>query len=326
MPHLLIAGKLHPAGETLLRELSASGVTHDYVEEVSEASYTPLIAGADALVIRTQPLRAATIAKAKRLRVVSRHGVGYDAVDLGALGARGIALTIVGDVNSVSVAEHAMMQLLAAAKRVLRADRAVREAGLWGWRNRLEQQEISGKHLLILGYGRTGRHLARMAAGFQMEVRACDPWLERAGWPDGEVPPVSLAEGLAWADCISVHIPRSDHPVIGATEIARMKPGVILVNTARGGIVDETALAEALKTGQIGASGVDVFDDEPPVNGSPLLACDNALLSPHIAGLTEECSERMAIASIRNAMDFLDGSIDPNLIVNREALNVKTGT
>ncbi|RCW78671.1 hydroxyacid dehydrogenase [Paracoccus lutimaris] len=322
MTHLLVAGKLHPSGEALLRELPARGVSVDYVEEVSEASYAPLIGRADALVIRTQPLSAATIARAGQLKVVSRHGVGYDAVDLPALDARGIALTIVGDVNSVSVAEHAMMQLLAAAKRVLRADRAVRDPGQWGWRNRLEQQEISGKRLLILGYGRTGRNLARMAAGFDMQVRAYDPYLQQTGWPQGPVPPVALAEGLAWADCISVHIPRGARPAIGAAEIALMKPGVILANTARGGVVDETALAEALRSGQVGAAGIDVFDDEPPAPDAPLAGCDNALLSPHIAGLTEECSERMALASIRNALDYLDGTIAPGLIVNREAPNV----
>lgn len=172
-------GKLHPSGEALLEQLKSRDFTVDYVEEVSEASYAPLIARADAMVLRTQPLSAATIARAEHLKVVSRHGVGYDAVDLGALNARGIALTIVGDVNSVSVAEHAMMQLLAGAKRALRADRAVREPGQWDWRNKLQQREISGKNLLILGYGRIGRHLARMASGFGMQVRACDPLLER---------------------------------------------------------------------------------------------------------------------------------------------------
>lgn len=318
MPHLLVAGKLHPSGEALLEQLKSRDFTVDYVEEVSEASYAPLIARADAMVLRTQPLSAATIARAEHLKVVSRHGVGYDAVDLGALNARGIALTIVGDVNSVSVAEHAMMQLLAGAKRALRADRAVREPGQWDWRNKLQQREISGKNLLILGYGRIGRHLARMASGFGMQVRACDPLLEKAGWPEGAVTPVSLDEGLGWADCISVHIPRSDTPAIGAAEIAKMKPGVILANTARGGVVCEKALADALASGQVGAAGVDVFEEEPPVDGSPLFFHDAVLLSPHIAGLTAECGERMAIASIENAVNFLAGTIKPHLIVNQE--------
>lgn len=316
MPHLLVAGRLHRTGETMLRELPAQGITVDYVTEVSEESYAPLISKADALVIRTQPLTASTIAKAERLKVVSRHGVGYDSVDLDALNSRGIALTIVGDVNSVSVAEHAMMQLLASAKRALLADQAVRNPEEWDWRNRLEQQEISGKNLLILGYGRIGRHLARMAHGFGMQVRAYDPFLERIGWPEGPVQPTTLEEGLAWADCISVHIPKSDHPAIGAAEIAKMRPGVILANTARGGVVDETALADALALGQVGAAGVDVFDDEPP-RDSPLFAQRRALLSPHIAGLTAECGERMAIASIQNAVNYLNGTVDADLIVNR---------
>lgn len=316
MPHLLVAGKLHPAGEALLRDLPARGITVDYVEEISEPSYAPLIHKADALVIRTQPLSAATVALAERLKVVSRHGVGYDSVDLAALNARGIALTIVGDVNSVSVAEHAMMQLLAAAKRVLPADRAVREPGGWGWRNRLEQQEISGKNLLIIGYGRTGQRLARMAAGFEMAVRAHDPYLSRKGWPEGPVAEVAdLDTGLAWADCISIHVPKAEKPTLGAREIALMKPGVILANTARGGVVDEAALAEALASGQVGAAGVDVFDEEPP-SGSPLFDRTTAVLSPHIAGLTAECGERMAIASIQNAVNYLAGSIDPALVVN----------
>lgn len=322
MPRLLVAGKLHPAGEARIAELRAYGVEVDYVEEISEASYLPHIATADALVLRTQPLTAETIAKAPRLRVVSRHGVGYDAVDVKALSDRGIALTIVGDVNSVSVAEQAMMFLLAASKRVLRADRAVRDTTQWGWRNRLEQQEISGKTLLIIGYGRSGRKLAKMAAGFDMQVRAHDPHLEKLGWPDGPVFPVTdLAEGLAWADCISVHIPKSDRPILGAEELALCKPGVIIANTARGGVIDEAALAQALVSGQVGGAGVDVFETEPPGADMPLSGCDTALLTPHVAGLTAEASERMALAALENALGFLDGTLDPTLIVNPEAFD-----
>lgn len=322
MPNLLVAGKLHPSGEAMLRDLPALGFSVRYIEDVSEASYAPFIEEADAIVIRTQPLSAATIARAGRLKVVSRHGVGYDSVDLAELNRRNIALTIVGDVNSVSVAEHAMMLLLAAAKRAILADRAVRETGQWSWRNRLEQQEISGKNLLILGYGRIGRHLARMATGFGMHIRAYDPYLLQSGWPEGATAPVSLEEGLPWADYISVHIPKGPSPAIGAAEIALMKPGVVLSNTARGGVVCEKALSKALASGHVGAAGLDVFDDEPPESSSPLLSQFNTVLSPHIAGLTKECGERMAIASIQNAVNYLKGTIDPGLIVNPEFAHV----
>jgi D-3-phosphoglycerate dehydrogenase len=316
MPHLLIAGKLHPAGLALLG--SSGGLTFEHVEEVSEASYAPLIGKADALVIRTQPLSSDTIAQASRLKIVSRHGVGYDSVDVAALNTRRIPLCIVGDVNSLSVAEHAIMLILACAKQVIRADRAVR-SGPWGWRNRLEAGEISGKRLLIIGYGRSGRHLAQMAEGFRMEVRAFDPFLVDRGWPEGPVMPAdTLADGLAWADVVSVNVPKARRPILGAEEFACLKPGAIVVNTARGGVVDEAALASALADGRVAAAGLDVFDDEPPAKNHPLLAFDQVVLTPHIAGLTQQAAERMAVSSVQNVIDFFEGRIDPDLIVNRD--------
>ncbi|MDG4884441.1 hydroxyacid dehydrogenase [Mesorhizobium sp. WSM4884] len=321
MPHVLVAGKLHPSGIALLDQ--APGVTYDYVEEVSEPSYASLIGKADGLVIRTQPLSAPTVDKAHNLRIVSRHGVGYDSVDLPALNKRGIALAVVGDVNSVSVAEHAMMLLLAAGKRTLRADRAVREKG-WNWRNKLEASELAGKRLLILGYGRIGRHLARMAAGFSMEVEAYDPFLEKIGWPDGQVRPTcDLDTALGRADAISVHAPKGEMPLIGAHEFGLIKRGAVLINTARGGVVDEPALIEALRTGTLAAAGLDVFDEEPPTPDNPLLAMDQVILTPHIAGLTAECGERMAVSSVKNVLDFFESKIDPALVVNGAEIDGK---
>lgn len=317
MPHILIAGKLHPAGLALLDE--SAGVTYDHVEEISESSYQPYLERADAMVIRTQPMGAESVAKAARLQIVSRHGVGYDAVDVAALNARGIPLCIVGDVNSVSVAEHAMMLILAAAKRLIRSDRAVR-SGPWGWRNRLEAGEISGKRLLIIGYGRIGRHLARMAGGFGMEIRAHDPFLAAQGWPEGTVAPVELNAGLAWADVVSVHVPKAGAALIGAAELALMRQGAIIVNTARGGVVDEAALADALRAGHIGAAGTDVFDVEPPLPDHPLMGFDEVILTPHIAGLTQQSAERMAISSVQNVLDFFAGRLAADLIVNKDAL------
>lgn len=318
MPHILVAGKLHASGLALLE--TTPGVTFTHVEEVSEASYQPHLAEADAMVIRTQPMGAASVAEAPRLKIVSRHGVGYDAVDVAALNARKIPLCIVGDVNSVSVAEHAMMLILACVKRLIRSDRAVRQ-GPWGWRNKLEQGEVAGKTLLILGYGRIGRHLARMAEPFGMKILAFDPWALAHGWPQGPATPVAtLEEGLALADVISVNLPKADRPILGAAELARAKPGVVVVNTARGGIVDEVALTAALTSGQVGAAGLDVFDAEPPARDHPLLAFDQVILTPHTAGLTTEAAERMAIASVRNILDFFAGRLDPALIVNKDSL------
>lgn len=319
MPHILVAGKIHPSGLALLQ--AAPGVSFDLVEEVSEPSYAPLMARADALVLRTQPLSARSLAGAARLKIVSRHGVGFDAVDVAALTARGIPLAVVGDVNTVAVAEHALMMMLAAMKRALRADRAVRDPGQWGWRNRLEAGELAGKTLLLLGYGRIGRQVGHLAQAFGMTVIAHDPWLAGQGWPGGVATlATDLGAALARADVISVHMPKAERPALGAAELAQVKPGAVLVNTARGGIVDENALAEALRSGRIGAAGIDVFDDEPPATDHPLLGFDQVLLSPHIGGLTTEGAARLACHSVQNVLDFFAGRLDPALIVNRGAL------
>ena len=231
MPHVLVAGKLHPSGRAILS--SAPGLTVQFIDEVSEESYAPHIADADALLIRTQPMGTATVAKANRLKIVSRHGVGYDAVDVDALSERGIALSVCGDVNSFAVAEHAAMMILAATKRVIRADAAVRR-GAWEWRNRLEAREVHDANLLLLGFGRIGRTIAGLMAGFNMTIRAHDPFLLKNGWPSGDVRPVAdLNEGLAWADLISISVPHTGKPLIGGREFDAMRTGVVIVNTSR---------------------------------------------------------------------------------------------
>lgn len=318
MPHVLVAGPLHPSGRALLED--ARGVTVRYLDDTSEASLAEHVAEAEAVLLRTQPMSAATVTRAKRLRIVSRHGVGYDAVDVKALNARGIALAVCGDVNSTSVAEHACMLILAASKRALRADRAVR-TGPWDWRNALESRDLHGCNLLQIGYGRIGQHIARMMAGFGLSIRAFDPFLPQGAWPAEPATPVSdLAEGLGWADIVSVSVPGGDAPLIGRAELAGARNGIVIVNTSRGGVVEEAALIEALESGKVGAAGLDVFETEPLPADHPFNRSDKVILSPHIAGLTEGAARRMAVGSARNILDFFNGSIDPALIVNREHL------
>ncbi|MDZ4088052.1 MAG: hydroxyacid dehydrogenase [Tabrizicola sp.] len=316
MPHLLVAGKLHPSGLDLLR---SAPVTFDYVEEISEPSYQAHLPKADALVIRTQTLSAASIAKAPGLKIVSRHGVGYDAVDVPALNARGIPLCIVGDVNSSGVAEHAMMLILAATHRLIAADRATRD-GNWSWRNGLQTHEVAGKRLLILGFGRIGQKLAALARAFGMEVHAHDPYIPADRWPDAAERATDLAQALAQADAVSLHLPRADRALLGTAELALMKPTGVVVNTARGGLLDEVALADALRAGRLGGAGIEVFDAEPPGKDHPLFGLDQAVLTPHNAALTVECAERMAIASVQNVLDFFAGKLDPALVVNAAAI------
>lgn len=323
MVRVLVAGKIHPDGLAILER---PDIELAYVEEVSAPSYRPHLAGADAILIRTQPLSADYIAEAENLKIVSRHGVGFDAVDLAALNRRAIPLTIVGDVNSRAVAEHAAMLMLAAARRTVLFDRKMRE-GDWNYRNSLDCGELDGRTLLIAGFGRIGQRLFQIAKAFGMEVLAYDRFQTDETLLACGVQPVSdLLEGLRRADVVSLHVPKvGDQALIGRPELAVMKPTAILVNTARGGLVDEVALAEALNAGKLAAAGLDVFAEEPPSPDNPLLSCARAVLSPHNAGLTEACARRMAIAAATNITNFFEGKLDPALVVNREQIQGRSG-
>ena len=320
MPHLLIAGKIHDDGIALLK--AAKGVTYDYVTEISHDSYAPLIEKADGLVVRTQPVPALTIAQGKNLKIVSRHGVGYDAVDVPALNARGIPLAIIGDVNSRPVAEHAMMLMLALAKKVRTYDAATR-VGPWGYRNSFEAIELHEKNLLVVGFGRIGRHVAKMASGFGMTIYAFDPFQSNDAIKAGGAEPVTdLKTGLALADFVSVHVPMSGgKAVIGSEELACMKKSALIVNTARGGLIDENALHAALQSSQIAGAGIDVFLEEPPPADHPLFTSEKVILSPHSASLTAESAIRMAVMSVKNALDYFDAKLDPAFVVNRDHLS-----
>ena len=311
MPHLLVAGRIHPEGIELLQKQRLC--SYEVVDSAEPRAYLPALPKADALLLRTQPLDAQAIASAPKLRIVSRHGVGYDAVDTQALAARGICLTIVGDVNARTVAEHAFMLLLAANRR-LGTNRQSATSLNWTCRDALAAHELDGKNLLIIGYGRIGKQLAAMAAPFGLRVLVYDPYL--AADDLGEVERVAdLNQALPRADLVSLHAPQSQGALIGARELALLPRGAVLVNTARGGLIDEQALAAALASGQIGAAGLDVLGQEPPTPDHPLLYAPNAIITPHLAGLTAECAARMARRAVQNILDYLRGELNPQFVV-----------
>jgi D-3-phosphoglycerate dehydrogenase / 2-oxoglutarate reductase len=315
---VLVAGKVHEAGVALLRR--RPDISIDYVEAVTSEAYRPFLANADAILIRTQPMTAADIARAPKLKIVSRHGVGYDAVDVAALNARRIPLAIVGDVNSRAVAEHTLMLMLAAARRTV-AHHIASTTGEWNERNRFDSTELDGKSLLLLGFGRIGRRVAELAQAFGMAVGAFDPFVTSEQMSLFGVSGVAdMAIALATADYVSVHMPGGQGPLIGASELARMKPSAIIVNAARGGIIDELALDAALRERRLRAAALDVLADEPPAPGHPLLSNPFITISPHNAGLTEECAMRMSVAASQNILDAFDGKLDRRLIVNAEQL------
>jgi D-3-phosphoglycerate dehydrogenase / 2-oxoglutarate reductase len=317
---VLVAGKVHDAGVVLLQQ--RPDIVVDYVEAVTTEAYRPFLSSADAILIRTQPMTAADVAHAPKLKIVSRHGVGCDAVDVAALIARGIPLAIVGDVNSRAVAEHTLMLMLAAARRTV-AHHIASTTGQWNERNRFDSTELDGKLLLLLGFGRIGRRVAELAKAFGMTVSAFDPFVteeQMAALGISYAP--DLTSGLSTADFVSVHMPGGQGALIGAAELARMKSSAIIVNAARGGIIDELALDAALRERRLRAAALDVLTEEPPAPDHPLLSNPFITFSPHNAGLTEECAMRMSIAAARNILDVFDGRLDRRLVVNADAIGL----
>jgi D-3-phosphoglycerate dehydrogenase len=320
MPRVLLAGRIQPEGMAVLR--TRRDLVVEEMEDTGPEAFVARLPDADALLIRTAVLPREALVQASRLKVVSRHGVGYDNIPVDALTAKGVPLAIVGGIHSDTVAEHAFFLMLALAKAGLRHDRAVR-AGDWNIRNALEASELGGKTLLILGFGRIGRALTRRALAFDMKVLAYDPNVPAADIAvTGAVPVDDWRAALGDADVISLHLPRlrETESMIAAPELALMKPTALLINTARGGLIDEAALAEALRAGKIAGAGIDTFDEEPPRLDHPFFGLDRVILSPHLAGLTQEAAAKLSIAAAENVLAALDGRLDPVLVVNREVL------
>jgi D-3-phosphoglycerate dehydrogenase len=317
--NLVIFGKIAAAGEERLRQDGRFSVAAypDFPPERIEAA-----ADADAIIVRMTPIDKPLIAAAPRLKIVSRHGVGYDTVDAAALAERGIPLSVTGDVNSGAVAEHALALMLALAKRVVTYDRAVR-TGEFRIRDTFSARELNGRTILLVGYGRIGRKVAHLALAFGMKVAVYDPFVDAAALAGegNEVAP-DLMAGLAIADIVSVHAPKTPETthIIGAAALRAMRPDAWLVNVARGGLVDETALLAALDAGAIAGAALDVFEVEPPAADNPLLAHERVVLSPHSAAFTIECADRMALSCVENVIDHFDGKLDQSLVVNRKAL------
>ncbi len=321
MPHVLLTGNIHRAGMALLEE--RPGVTLESIDNPTEADFAARLPRADALIVRTAVVPPAALDGAGRLKVISRHGVGYDNIPVEAVTARGIPLTVVGNVNAVTVAEHTLFLILALAKQCIPYDRAVRQ-GHWTIRDSFAAVELSGKTLLIVGFGRIGRQVARRALAFDIQVAAYDPLVDAETMAAAGVAKVEDWRAvLGQVDIVTLHTPLTPETrgAIGAAELAAMRPTAFLINAARGGLVDEAALAEALRTGAIAGAGIDTFESEPPAAGHPLMALDNVILCPHSAGLTNECAARMALAAAQNALDGIDGRLDPELVVNREVLS-----
>lgn len=290
--------------------------------ELSEENILQHIGEYDAALMGIAPFTERIIDKADRLKIVARHGVGYDAIDVPALTKRGIPLAVVGTANSVTVAEHAMFFILALAKRAVVFDREVRK-GNWDIRYDHIGYDIAGRKVLILGFGRIGRRLVPRLKAMEMEVFVHDPYVVQDSiLTAGAIPVDDWRVALPNMDFVSVNCPKNDETngMIGAKELASMKPTAFVVNTARGNIIDEKALYVALKNKVIAGAGIDPFVIEPATPDDPLFQLDNILVSPHSAGVTEESLFRMGAVAAQNIVDCFDGKLNPENVINKEVL------
>ena len=319
MKKVLVLGKIVDAGLEILR--AAPDV--EYIELPQHApNLMEHVPDADAIIVRMTAITEDVVAAAPNLKIVARHGVGYERIDVPALTAKGIPLALVGNVNALAVAEHTLAMMLTVAKKFLPYDKATR-TGNFGISDSFSATELSGKTILLAGFGRIGQEVAQRCKAFGMDVLIADPFVQAA---DVEAAGYRFTgdfkAALPEVDWVSIHIPKTPETenFIAAPEMAAMKEGAYLVNVSRGGMVDEAALYEALKSGHLRGAALDVFEPEPPGVDNPLFELDNFLASPHCGAFTEECAQRMSSACAHNVLAAFAGNLDPAVVVNKEVL------
>ena len=272
----------------------------------------------DGISIRTAKLPAEVIKGAKNLKIISRHGVGYDNIDLEAAKEKNITISITATANAVAVAEHVMFMLLNISKRKDMYDKTVK-SGRFNDRNKLPKTiELWNKNILIMGFGRIGKSLIKRCIGFEMNVYVYDPFVSKEEIESfGGKKIEDLKEGVKKMDALTLHIPLNEKTknIINYDVLKNMKKNCIIINASRGGIINESDLNKSLNENKIFGAGLDVFDTEPPDNDNPLLKNDKTFLSPHTAAFTEECMVRMGKETIQNIIDFFDKKLEKSKIV-----------
>ncbi|MDE2333749.1 MAG: phosphoglycerate dehydrogenase [Rhodospirillales bacterium] len=325
MYKLVLCRALHPHAMARLAErkdIELRVLTDSFRGPPMERELAAAIGDADGIMVGLERVQEALLATAPKLRVISRFGVGYDSIDIAACTRRDIVVGVVNGANDLSVSEHALMLMLAVARRTVEYDQSVR-AGTWMIQHGRRMHELAGRSVLLIGYGRIGTRVARLCRAFDMHVMVRDP-----AFPvpriaaDGYEPVTDVMAALPRADIVSLHCPLSaaTRGMVSHDFLAAMKPTAWLINTARGPLVDETALAAALREGRIEAAGLDVLMREPPDLENPLLAMPNVVLSPHNAAAPLECYEKMSLRAVANLLEFVDGTLDAGYVVNPEAL------
>ena len=316
-----VLGKVDQKGLSFLRENEFKVIE---IENFEIQNLKEQLKDVDGILLRTTKLDKEILQHCDNLKIISRHGVGYDNVDLDFLNENKIALCITSTSNAVSVAEHVLSFFIYLTKNLSLSDSLVKE-GNFEKRSQLPNFfELYKKKVLIIGFGRIGKEVAKRCLGFDMEVYVYDPFLDNEIIIRNQCIPIEKNQGLAIADFITIHLPLNGDTknFISQTELNVMKKNSILVNTSRGGIVNENDLCIALESKKIQGAGMDVFVSEPPESNHPFFKLDNILLTPHNAALTLECRERMSLEASQNIVFFLKHMSKLNVenLVNKKYL------
>ncbi|MCZ6464215.1 MAG: phosphoglycerate dehydrogenase [Proteobacteria bacterium] len=312
---VLVSDPLAPQGLEILRQ--ASGIEVVDRPGASPGELLELIADAEGLVIRSgTKVTAELLERAEKLRVIGRAGIGVDNVDVPKATERGIVVVNTPEGNNVTTAEHAIALLVSLARHIPQATASLK-AGRWE-KTKFTGMELFNRTLGVIGLGNIGRVVAVRARGLGMKVIACDPYISAEAAARLDLPLVSFDELLSRADAITVHVPKTKDTtgLFGREAFAKVRPGVLVINAARGGIIDEEALLEALESGQVGGAALDVFEQEPPPDDHPLLHHDRVICTPHLGASTEQAQVNVSVAVAEQVRDYLlDGIV-------RNAVNV----
>jgi len=302
---ILISDDLSPEAKTILERIPGAEV--EFRVGLKPAELREIISGYDALAVRSATkVTAEILAAAPRLRVIGRAGTGVDNIDLAAATRRGVVVMNAPGGNSVSVAEHTLALLLALSRRVADASQSTR-GGKWEKKKFSSGRELSGKTLGVVGTGNIGALVVQRAKAFGMKVIGYDPFLSEEAAGKLGIELVALPDIFRRSDAITLHVPLTEQTknMVAAPQLAAMKQGALLVNCARGGLVDEKALAQSLKAGHLGGAALDVFETEPPPADHPLFSCENFIATPHLGGSTEDAQQNVAVIVCESMVEYL---------------------
>jgi D-3-phosphoglycerate dehydrogenase / 2-oxoglutarate reductase len=316
MKKIAVIEKIHKDGLDLLEK--NPNYEYELITDVTDENLIKKLPSFDACTLRVSKLDEKILKHCPNLKAISRHGVGYDNVDLNYIKKNNISLLITATANAVAVAEHVLSMFLSLSKSIIEYDNEVRVGNFKENANQIRTFELFEKNILIAGFGRIGKKLIKRCLAFDSKVYVYDPYVDVSVIKKyGGIKINNIEEGLEIADFVSLHMPLTSETknLINYSVIKKMKTSAIIVNTARGGIINENDLEKALNENLLFGAALDVFSKEPVEKNNPLLKNNKVILSPHSATFTDECTSRMGIETTKNIIDFFEGNIDNSMVL-----------